>query len=49
MVDLLKFGFDGTIVEVEELVTNTIYMQDVQNSKLYIPILELLTHDTLIY
>jgi hypothetical protein len=48
-VDLSKLGFDGTVAEVKELVTNTTSTQSVEDEKVLIAIQELHPHDTLVY
>jgi hypothetical protein len=48
-IDLSKLGFDGTQVEVRELVTDRVYRQDVQDGKLYLSIVSLNPHDTRVY
>jgi hypothetical protein len=48
-VDLSKLGFDGTQVEVKELVTGETATQNVENGKIHIAIIELHLHDTLVY
>jgi hypothetical protein len=48
-VDLPKLGFDGTQVEVRELVANTTSMQDVQDGKLSLAITSLHQNDTRVY
>ncbi len=48
-VDLSKLGFDGTAVEIKELVTNTTSIQDAENGKIQITIIELHPYDTLVY
>jgi len=48
-IDLSKLGFDGTQVEVRELVTDRACMQDVPDGKLYLSIVSLNLHDTRVY
>jgi len=48
-VDLSKLSFDGTAVEVKELVTNITSIPDVENGKVFITIPELRPDDTLVY
>jgi hypothetical protein len=48
-VDLSKLGFDGTTVEVKELVTNMASAQNEKDGKIVIAITELHPHDTLVY
>ena len=49
LVDLSKLGFDGTTVEVKELVTNTTSTQKVVDGKARIEIPELHSNETLAY
>lgn len=49
LVDLSKLGFDGTQVEVKELVTGETATQNVEDGKIQIIIIELHPHDTLVY
>ena len=48
-IDLSKLGFDGTQVEVKELVTDRASIQDAQDGKLYLPVVSLNPHDTQVY
>jgi hypothetical protein len=48
-IDLSKLGFDGTAVEVEELVTKVTSTQNAEDGKVLIAIPELHPHDTLAY
>jgi hypothetical protein len=49
LVDLSKLGFDGTHVEVRELVTDTSHTQDVQEGKICIAIASLTPNETRVY
>jgi len=49
LVDLSKLGFDGTTVEVEELVANAVHALDVEDGQASITIPELHTYDTMVY
>jgi hypothetical protein len=48
-IDLTKLGFDGTVVEVKELVTSITYTQEVMDGELHIAVTSLEPHDTLVY
>lgn len=48
-IDMLKLGFDGTVVEVTDLVTNTTYIQNIEDGKVLVTILELYPRDTRVY
>ncbi|MFV9631147.1 MAG: carbohydrate binding domain-containing protein [Methanosarcinales archaeon] len=48
-VDSSKFGFDGTTVEVKELLTNMTSVQNVEGGKVLIAITELHPNETLVY
>ncbi len=48
-VGLSKLGFDGTSVEVKELVTNITSTQSAEDGKMYIALIELHPYDTLVY
>ena len=48
-INLSKFGFDGTTVEVNELVTNTRSTQNTREGNVLIAIPELRPNDTLVY
>jgi hypothetical protein len=48
-VDLSKLGFDGTVVEVKELVTSITYTQEVLDGELHIAVTSLEPRNTLAY